>query len=121
MALTTGMITNTGTAPATILVLNIGNDNLSFSSNVVYHVYVWNSIVSKALVYSNSLVINPDTSQILSFNIAGNTTYEVQFLVTGQVPSDTVINVYGTDSGGNVIPHEQVLQAELTAIAQLNP
>jgi hypothetical protein len=121
MAFTTGIITNTGTAPASIIVINISNDNLSFSSNVVYHIYVWNGLVSKSLVYSNSLTINANTSQILSFNIAGNTSYEVQFLVTGTVPTDTVITVFGTDSSGNVIPHQQVLQEELTQIAQLNP
>lgn len=121
MALTTGIITNTGTTPATSVVVNIDNDNLSFSSNVVYHIYVWNSLVSKALVYSNSLNINANTSLILGFNIAGNTAYEVQFLVTGTVPTDTVINVFGADSSGNVIHHQKVLQQELTQIAQLNP
>ncbi|MET3209371.1 UNVERIFIED_CONTAM: hypothetical protein ABIC26_002315 [Paenibacillus sp. PvR008] len=121
MASTTGIITNTGTTPASNLVINISNDNLSFSSNVVYHIYVWNSLVSKSLVYSNSLTINANTSQILSFNITGNTSYEVQFLVTGTVPTDTVITVFGTDSSGNVIPHQKVLQEELTQIAQLNP
>ncbi|GAB6930788.1 hypothetical protein JCM10914A_47710 [Paenibacillus sp. JCM 10914] len=121
MALTTGIITNTGSPNATNLVINIGNDNLSFSSNVVYHIYVWNALVSKALIYSNSLNINANTSQILSFNITGNTSYEVQFLVTGTVPTDTVINVFGTDSSGNVIPPQNVLQQELTQIAQLNP
>ncbi|MFU1795211.1 hypothetical protein ACM1RC_15190 [Paenibacillus azoreducens] len=93
MALTTGIITNTGTAPATNLVMNIDNDNLSFSSTVVYHVYVWNSVVSKSLVYANLLNINANTSQIINLNIAGNTSYEVQFLVNGQVPTDTVITV----------------------------
>ncbi len=53
MALTTGIITNTGVNPATNIVINIDNDNLSFSSNVVYHIYVWNSSVSKSLVYAN--------------------------------------------------------------------
>ncbi|MBE9917407.1 hypothetical protein G8C92_25655 [Paenibacillus donghaensis] len=121
MALTTGIITNTGTAPATNLVINIDNDNLSFSSTVVYHVYVWNSVVSKSLVYANLLNINANTSQIINLNIAGNTSYEVQFLVNGQVPTDTVITVFGTDSSGNVIHYQNVLNTELTSIAQLNP
>lgn len=121
MALTTGIITNTGIAPATNLVINIDNDNLSFSSSVVYHIYIWNTIASKELIYSNSLTINANTSEIASFNISGNSAYEVQFLVTGQIPTDTVINVFGTDSSGNVIPHQKVLQQDLTQIAQLNP
>jgi hypothetical protein len=121
MALTTGIITNTGITPASNIVININNDNLSFSSNVVYHIYVWNSLVSKSLVYANSLNINANTSQILNFNIAGNSAYEVQLLVTGQVSTDTVINVFGTDSSGNVIHHQKVLQQQLTQIAQLNP
>ncbi|MDP1513042.1 hypothetical protein L8C07_23770 [Paenibacillus sp. CMAA1739] len=122
MAFTTGIITNTGTvSSATNLAINIGNDNLSFSSNVVYHIYVWNSTVSKALVYAGSLNINANTSQLLNFNIAGNFAYEVQFLVTGTVPTDTVITVFGTDSSGNVIPYQKVLQQDLTQIAQLNP
>lgn len=83
MATTTGIITNTGTTPASNVLINIDNDNLSFSSNVVYHVYVWNTLVSKGLVYSNSLNVNANTSQFLGFNIAGNSAYEVQFLVTG--------------------------------------
>lgn len=121
MALSTGMITNTGSTPAMNLVINIDNTNLSFSSNVVYHIYVWNILVSKSLIYANSLNINANTSQILSFNIAGNSTYEVQFLVTGQVPTDTVLTVFGTDSSGNVIHYQEVLNTELTSIAQLNP
>ncbi|NRD78502.1 hypothetical protein HPT25_14140 [Bacillus sp. BRMEA1] len=121
MALTTGIITNTGTTPASNIVINIDNDNLSFSSSVVYHIYVWNSLVSKSLVYANTLIINANTSQILNFNIAGNSAYEVQFLVNGTVPTDTVITVFGTDSSGNVIHHQRVLQQELTTIAQLNP
>ncbi|ANA79242.1 hypothetical protein PVOR_28604 [Paenibacillus vortex V453] len=121
MALTTGMITNTGSPNASNIVINIANDNLSFSSNVVYHIYVWNTLVSKALIYSNMLNINANTSQILNFNIAGNSSYEVQFLVTGTVPTDTVINVFGTDSSGNVIHYQKVLQQELTQIGQLNP
>jgi hypothetical protein len=121
MALTTGMITNTGITTATNLVINIDNDNLSFSSNVVYHIYVWNGMASKALIYSNLLTINANTSQVLNFNIAGNSSYEVQFLVTGQVPTDTVITVFGTDSAGNVIHYQKVLQQELIQIAQLNP
>ncbi|MEC0244235.1 hypothetical protein ACI48J_12865 [Paenibacillus chitinolyticus] len=121
MPLTTGIITNTGINPASNLVINIDNDNSSFTSNVVYHIYVWNSVVSKALVYSNSLFINANTSQILTFNIAGNTSYQVQFLVTGTVPTDTVITVFGTDSSGNVIQHQRILQQELTQIGQLSP
>lgn len=121
MATTTGIITNTGVTPATTVIINIDNDNLSFSSNVVYHIYVWNTIFSKALIYAGSLNINANTSQILGFNIAGNSAYEVQFLVTGNAPTDTVITVFGTDSSGNVIPHQRVLQSELTFIAQLNP
>ncbi|UUZ84291.1 hypothetical protein LJK88_11595 [Paenibacillus sp. P26] len=121
MALSTGIITNTGSTPATNIVINIDNTNLSFSSNVVYHIYVWNNFVSKSLVYANSININANTSQILSFNITGNTSYEVQFLVTGQVPTDTLITVFGTDASGNVIHHEKVLNSELTSIAQLNP
>lgn len=121
MPLTTGIITNTGVTAASNLVINIDNDNLSFSSNVVYHIYVWNSVVSKALVYANSLFINANTSQMLNFNIAGNFAYEVQFLVTGTVPTDTVITVFGTDSSGNVIHHQKVLHEDLTQIAQLNP
>jgi hypothetical protein len=121
MASTTGIITNTGTNPASNLVVNIDNDNLSFSSNVVYHIYVWNTFVSKALVYSSSLNINANTSQLLGFNIIGNSAYEVQFLVTGNAPLDTIITVFGTDSSGNVIPHQRVLQSELSFIAQLNP
>jgi|GEM_PF-2058592 len=121
MATTTGIITNSGVTSASNLIINIENDNLSFSSNVVYHIYVWNTISSKALIYSSSLNINANTSQILGFNIAGNSAYEVQFLVTGNAPSDTVITVFGTDSSGNVIPHQRVLQSELTFIAQLNP
>ncbi|HBS45973.1 MAG TPA: hypothetical protein DEA91_18610 [Paenibacillus sp.] len=121
MATTTGIITNTGITPASNVLINIDNDNLSFSSNVVYHVYVWNTLVSKALVYSNSLNINANTSQFLGFNIAGNSSYEVQFLVTGNASADTIITVFGTDLSGNVIPHQRVLQSELTFIAQLNP
>lgn len=121
MALTTGIITNTGVNPATNIVINIDNDNLSFSSNVVYHIYVWNSSVSKSLVYANLLTIFANSSQILSFNIAGNFAYEVQFLVTGQIPTDTVITVFGTDSSGTVIPYQKVLQQQLTQIEQLNP
>jgi hypothetical protein len=123
MALTTGIITNTGITTASNLVINIDNDNLSFSSNVVYHIYVWNSLASKALIYANSLTINANTSQILNFNIAGNSSYEVQFLVTGQgqVPADTVITVFGADLAGNVIHYQNVSQQELTQIAQLNP
>ncbi|MDQ0492482.1 hypothetical protein [Paenibacillus brasilensis] len=122
MAFTTGIITNTGTVTsATNLAINIDNDNLSFSSNVVYHIYVWNSMASKTLIYASSLNINANTSQLLNFNIAGNFAYEVQFLVTGTVPTDTVINVFGTDSSGNVIHYQKVLQQELTQIAQLNP
>ncbi|HEY4429572.1 MAG TPA: hypothetical protein VGN87_00900 [Paenibacillus sp.] len=121
MATTTGIITNTGTTPASNLVINIDNDNLSFSSNVVYHVYVWNTFVNKSLVYSSSLTVNANTSQLLGFSIVGNSAYEVQFLVTGNATSDTIITVFGTDSAGNVIPHQRVLQSELTFIAQLNP
>lgn len=121
MASTTGIITNTGTTPASNVVINIDNDNLSFSSNVVYHVYVWNTFVSKTLVYSSSLNINANTNQTLSFTIAGNSAYEVQFLVTGNAPADTIITVFGTDSSGNVVPYQRVLQSELTFIAQLNP
>ncbi|MCY9590601.1 hypothetical protein PC41400_17835 [Paenibacillus chitinolyticus] len=121
MPLTTGIITNTGINPATNLVINIDNDNLSFTSNVVYRIYVWNNLVSKALVYSNSLFINANTSQILNFSITGNSAYQVQFLVTGTVPTDTVITVFGTDSSGNVIQHQRILQQELTQIGQLSP
>jgi hypothetical protein len=79
--------------------------------------------VSKALIYANLLTINANTSQILNFNIAGNSSYEVQFLVTGQgqVPADTIITVFGTDLAGSVIHYQKVLQQELTQIAQLNP
>lgn len=119
--LTTGIITNTGMAPASNLMISFDNNNLSFSSNVVYRIYVWNSLVSKSLVYANSLNMNANTSQMLNFDIAGNSAYEVQFLVTGQVPTDTVINVFGTDSSGKVIQHEKVLQQQLTQILQLNP
>ncbi|WP_342047796.1 hypothetical protein [Bacillus sp. OTU530] len=121
MALTTGIIANTGPNPARFILMNIDNDNLSFSSTVIYHIYVWNSLVSKSLIYADSLNINANTSLILNFNITGNTFYEVQFLVTGQVPTDTIINVFGIELSGNVIPHQRVLDQELTQISQINP
>ena len=123
MALTTGIIANTGPNPARFILMNIDNDNLSFSSNVLYHIYVWNSLVSKSLIYANSVNINANTSQILNFSITGNTSYEVQFQITGQgqVTPDTVITVFGTDSSGNVIHHQKVLYPELTQISQINP
>jgi hypothetical protein len=125
MALTTGIVANTGAKSASLVLLTIDNHSLIFSFKVIFHIYVWNDSNNKILAYTDSITLNPNTSYIETYNISGNYAYEIQFVISGQQPgeptTDTVISVFGLNESGDVIPHQAIYNRRLTTISQINP
>jgi hypothetical protein len=123
MPFTTGLITNTrdfGTAASNIVVSTKNEDTIN-SATIIVQIY--NSPTSTTLspLYASSFVVPPNSINVSEFFIAGNVAYEVQLNVTGAVPSNVVLTVFGLDEFGNLVTNQRVLQSELTIIPILSP
>src|SRR5579875_2792408 len=99
--LTTGTITNSGSTTASVVVVNVNNDSRVNSANITIEVFVGNAVTNKTQVYLSQFTLSPLQVNILTYNIVGNSSWEVQAGVTAPTPTDVVISVFGVDSSGN--------------------
>lgn len=117
---TTGLITNTratGTAATNIVVSARNLSNAS--ATVVVEVF---GVPSTTLVltplYVTGYILPAFSSDIRTFFIAGNVSYEVQYSVNATL-TQVAMSTYGIDEFGNLVTEQRVLQSELTPTAGL--
>ncbi|SDX47260.1 hypothetical protein [Paenibacillus sp. CF384] len=122
MPLTTGWITNTrdfGTA-ATNIVVNMKNADQVNSATII--VQVLGSVDSSSFVpvYASSFILPPNTSQVMTYFIAGNVAYEVQYAVM-ELINEVVVSVFGIDESGNLVTNQGYSTPQFAFISQLDP
>ncbi|CAI6079742.1 hypothetical protein [Cohnella sp. JJ-181] len=117
---TTGLITNTrasGTAATNIVVSARNLSNAS--ATVVVEVFgVPSSTLVLTPLYVTGYILPAFSSDIRSFFIAGNVSYEVQYSVTATL-TQVAMSTYGLDEFGNLVTEQRVLQSELTPTSGL--
>lgn len=117
---TTGLITNTraiGTAATNVVVSarNLSNT----SATIIVEVFgVPGSTLALTPLYVTGYILPAFSSDIRSFFIAGNVSYEVQYGVTATL-TQVAMSTYGIDEFGNLVTEQRVLQSELTPTAGL--
>ncbi|MFC3802224.1 hypothetical protein [Cohnella sp. GCM10012308] len=117
---TTGLITNTRATGSAASNIVVSARNLSnASATVVVEVF---GVPSTTLVltplYVTGYILPAFSSDIRTFFIAGNVSYEVQYSVTATL-TQVAMSTYGIDEFGNLVTEQRVLQSELTPTAGL--
>lgn len=117
---TTGLITNTratGTAASNIVVSARNLSNAS--ATIVVEVFgVPGSAPALTPLYVTGYILPALSSDIRTFFIAGNISYEVQYSVSATL-TQVAMSTYGIDEFGNLVTEQRVLQSELTPTAGL--
>lgn len=117
---TTGLITNTratGTA-ATNIVVSARNLSTASATVVVEVFGVPSTTLVLTPLYVTGYILPAFSSDIRTFFIAGNVSYEVQYNVTATL-TQVAMSTYGIDEFGNLVTEQRVLQSELTPTSGL--
>jgi len=123
MPFTTGWVTNTrdfGTAASNIII-NIKNVDQVNSATIVVEVFASVDSSSFAPVYAQSFVLAPNASQVITYFIAGNVAYEVQYDVITPLPNNVVLSIFGIDENGNLVTNQRYSAPEFASISTLSP
>jgi len=120
MAFSTGPILNTGTTPATSLVVLLSNDNTTQDATVeleLFSVTVSATGAFKTPIALQQFTVPSNEVVTKSFNITGQIAYEMQFIVAGTATGDLIIDTFALTSTGILVSAERDLQSELTTIS----
>ncbi|SEM91420.1 hypothetical protein [Paenibacillus sp. OV219] len=118
MANTTGVIQNNVPNPAAMVTVILSNDDVSTTGIVELELFVSFGGALTPIVHE-LFSISPLITMIRTYSVAGGASFEVQYNVSNT--PDVIINVFSTDSGGNLIGAQRVLSIETQEISQLKP
>ncbi|GFZ88424.1 hypothetical protein GCM10008018_38230 [Paenibacillus marchantiophytorum] len=118
MPFTTGVITNTNTGAANIVV---NTRNIDTHNTAIITVQIFASVNSTVFHtdYVSSYIVLANSFDVREFVISGNVAYEVQISVLNS--TSAVMSIFGIDAFGNLITDQRILQQDLTYISTLSP
>jgi hypothetical protein len=120
-AFSSGAILNSGTNPSTSLTMLISNEDLAATATIELEVFLVTISAAgspKVPVAHQLFTLPPQVVTTRVVSIAGFPAYEAQFNVTG---SNVVIDVFATDTAGNLNAAQRVLQPEESPISAITP